>query len=64
VGGPGRPGCYPGCCRGRALGRRAPAAGPGRVDERCWLRAAKGINEPFQLAFVSRVCKTWMALES
>ena len=36
---PGRPGCYPGRRRGRALGRRAPAAGPGRVDERCWLRA-------------------------
>jgi hypothetical protein len=25
--------------RGRALGRRAPAAGPGRVGRRCWLRA-------------------------
>ena len=36
---PCRPGCDPGRRRGRALGRRAPAAGPGRVDERCWLRA-------------------------
>src|ERR1700723_2495971 len=39
MGGPGRPGFYPGRRRGRALGRRAPPAGPGRVDERCWLRA-------------------------
>src|SRR5689334_2426494 len=39
MGGPGRPRCYPGCCRGRALGRRAAAAAPGRVDERCWVRA-------------------------
>jgi hypothetical protein len=30
---------YPGRRRGRALGRRAAAAGPGRVDLRCWLRA-------------------------
>ncbi len=34
-----RPGCQAGCCRGRALGRQAPTAGPGRVGERCWLRA-------------------------
>ena len=34
-----RPRCYPGRCRGRSLGRRAPVMGPGRVDERCWLRA-------------------------
>ena len=39
MGAPCRPGCDPGRRRGRALGRRAPAAGPGRVDERCWLRA-------------------------
>ena len=34
-----RPGSYPGRCRGRALGRRARAAGPGYVDEHYWLRA-------------------------
>ena len=39
MGVPCRPRCYPGCRRGRALGRRAPAAGPGRVGKRCWLRA-------------------------
>ena len=39
MGAPGRPRCDPGRRRGRALGRRAPAAGPGRVDERCRLRA-------------------------
>ena len=39
MGAPCRPRCDPGCCRGRALGRRAAAAGPGRVDERCRLRA-------------------------
>ena len=33
------PGCYAGRGRGRALGRRAAAAGPGRVGERCWVRA-------------------------
>jgi len=36
---PVAPVCYPGRRRGRALGRRAPAAGPGRVGRRCWLRA-------------------------
>jgi hypothetical protein len=30
---------YPGCRRGRALGRWPPAAGPGRVGRRCRLRA-------------------------
>ena len=30
---------YPGCHRGRALGLRPPAAGPGGVGRRCWLRA-------------------------
>jgi tetratricopeptide (TPR) repeat protein len=40
MGGPGRPGCYPGGGGGGALGRRAPA-GPGRVDERCWLRGLR-----------------------
>jgi hypothetical protein len=30
---------YPGRRRGRALGLRPPAAGPGRVGKRCWLRA-------------------------
>jgi hypothetical protein len=39
VGASCRPRCYPGRRRGRALGRRAPAAGPGRVGRRCWLRA-------------------------
>ena len=34
-----RPRCYPGCRRGRALGRRPPAAGTGRVGKRCRLRA-------------------------
>ena len=32
MGAPCRPRCDPGRRRGRALGRRAPAAGPGRVD--------------------------------
>ena len=39
MGVPCRPRCYPGRDRGRALGRRPPAAGPGRVGRRCWLRA-------------------------
>ena len=39
MGVPCRPRCYPGRRRGRALGRSAPAAGPGRVGRRCWLRA-------------------------
>jgi len=33
------PAGYPGRRRGRALDLRAPAAGPGRVGKRCWLRA-------------------------
>jgi hypothetical protein len=36
---PCRPRCYPGRRRGRALGRRPPAAGPGRMGKRCRLRA-------------------------
>src|ERR1017187_7969535 len=39
MGVPGRPRCYPGRRRGRALGLWTPAAGPGRVGRRCWLRA-------------------------
>ena len=34
------PARYPGRRRGRALGRWTPAAGPGRVGRRCWLRAS------------------------
>ena len=39
MGVPCRPRCYPGRHRGRAPDLRAPAAGPGRVGKRCWLRA-------------------------
>ena len=39
MGAPCRPRCDPGRRRGRALGRRAPAAGPGHVDGAVRLRA-------------------------
>jgi hypothetical protein len=39
MGAPCRPRDYPGRRRGRALGLRPPAAGPGGVGQRCWHRA-------------------------
>jgi hypothetical protein len=39
MGVPCRPRRYPGRRRGRALGFWPPAAGPGSVGKRCWLRA-------------------------
>jgi len=59
---PGRPRCYPGRRRGRALGRRPPAAGRGRVGKRGWLRAG-GVGpwhrsaDPGRVATVHRAAK-------
>jgi hypothetical protein len=56
MGVPCRPRCYPGRRRGRALGRRAPAAGPGRVGKCCWLRAG-GVGPWHGSADPGRVAK-------
>ena len=56
------PRCYPGCRRGRALGRRPPAAGPGRVGKRWWVRAG-GVGPWYRSADPGRGAKEDRAAE-